>query len=259
MDTSVSSRNLVGFLATVLLFLAAPMFAKTVTLGAADDKTAICLVEGDTLLITLPSPIAPSYRWQEHLPKSAPLTAMHDDYTPAKDSKGGGTQTFRFNAASSGKTALALNFEKQEPGPAAQVTQTFLVDVTVASGEPAGRVLVGVYQGTTACADCTGIQTTLRLYLKGKNDFTDCIYVMTRTYQGGKLGDQSSTSRSEWAVLKGDAVDPNATVYALSPDQPEQTQYFLVQPGGSSLTGLDRQMKPIDAPAMYQTILKKME
>ncbi len=184
---------------------------------------------------------------------------MHDDFTPPKDSKSEATQTFRFNAASEGKAALVLNFEKQQPGPAPQVTQTFSVDVTVSSGDPPGAVLLGTYKGTTACADCTGIQTNLRLYAKGKNEFIDTIYVSTRTYQGGKLGDQSFTDRGEWAVLRGDAVDPNATVYALNPDQPEQIQYFLVQQGGSSLTGLDKQMKPIDAPAMYQTILKKLE
>jgi len=59
--------------------------------------------------------------------------------------------------------------------------------------------------------------------------------------------------------LKGDAVDPNATVYALSPDQPEQVQYMLLQPGGAALNQLDRQMKPIDSPAMYNLTLKRVQ
>lgn len=243
----------------LVLALAAPLFAKTVTLGTADNHTSICLIEGDTLVITLPSPIPDSYRWQQNLPRPSPLTAMHDDYAPPKDAKSAGTHTFRFNAAVVSEGILLLRFERQKEGPAPQVTQTFSIDVTVASGEPASATLIGIYKGTTACADCTGIQTELRLYAKGKNDFTDTIYVSTRTYLGGRLGDQSFTDRGEWSVMKGDALDPNATVYALSPDQPEQAQYLLLQPGGAALTQLDRQMKPIDAPPIYSLTLKRVE
>ncbi len=120
-------------------------------------------------------------------------------------------------------------------------------------------MLIGTYKGMTACADCTGILTVLRLYAKGASDFTDNIYISTRTYQGGRNGDQSFTDRGEWFLNKGDAVDPNATVYALSPDDPQLRQYYLLQPGGVSLTGLDQQMKPIDAPPQYQSILKRVE
>lgn len=80
-----------------------------------------------------------------------------------------------------------------------------------------------------------------------------------RTYLGGRGGDQSFANRGEWAVLKGDAVDPNATVYALDPDPPEEAQYLLLSPGGIFLTQLHRQMKPIDAPAQYQPVLKRVE
>lgn len=243
----------------VLLLFAAPLFAKTVTLTVVDNNTSICLVEGDSLVITLPSPMPDAYRWQQHLAKPSPLTPLNDDITPAKDPKGVATQTFRFNAASVGDGTVTLSFERQKPGAAPQVTQTFSVQVAVASGAPKSLVLVGTFKGTTVCADCTGILTVLRLYAKGPNDFTDTIYISTRTYQGGRNGDQSFTDRGEWSVMKGDAVDPNATVYALSPDNPQQAQYFLVQPGGAALTQLDQQMKPINAPPQYQSILKRVE
>jgi predicted secreted protein len=229
-----------------LLLFSTLLFAKTVTLTAVDNNTSICLVEGDSLVITLPSPMPDAYRWQLHLAKPSPLTAMNDDFTPAKAPKGIATQTFRFNAALVGEGEVALSFERQKPGAAPQVTQT-------------SSVLIGTYKGTTACADCTGILTVLRLYAKGPNDFTDTIYVSTRTYQGGRNGDQSFTDRGEWSVNKGDPVDPNATVYALSPDDPQLRQYFLLQPGGASLTGLDQEMKPLDAPPLYQSILKRVE
>lgn len=242
----------------VLLF-AAPLFAKTISLTVADNNTSISLIEGDTLIVTLPSPIADAYKWQLQLGKPSPLTPLQDTFDSAKDPKGVATQTFRFNAAVVGEGLLLLRFERQKPGPAPDVTQTFSVDMAVASGEPKSSVLLGNYRGTTACADCTGIQLELRLYAKGPHNFTDTIYISTRTYQGGRLGDQTFTDRGEWFVLKGDAVDPNATVYALSPDNPQLAQYFLLQPGGATLTGLDQQMKPIDAPAMYQSILKRAQ
>ncbi len=217
------------------------------------------MVEGDSLVITLTSSIADAYRWQQHLAKSSPLTALNDDFTPAKDPEGVATQTFRFNAASVGEAAVMLSFERQKPGAAPQVTQTYSVQVTIASGVPKSLMLIGTYKGTTACADCTGILTVLRLYAEGANDFTDTFYISTRTYQGGRSGDQSFTDRGEWSVMKGDAVDPNATVYALSPDDPRLLQYFLLQPGGAALTQLDSQMKPIEAPPIYQSILKRVE
>lgn len=244
--------------ATALLILAPSVFAKTVNLTAVDNYTSICLIEGDSLVIALPSPIEDAYRWRRP-PSPSPLTAMHDDYTPPMDRTGPGKQTFRFNAATVGKTTITLNFERQKEGPAPLVTQTFSVDVVVASGAVGSAVLIGAYKGTTACADCTGIQTDLRLFAKGRNEFIDTVYIITRTYLGARGGDQSYTDRGEWAILKGDAVDPNATVYALNPDTPDQIQYMLLQPGGATLTGLDRQMKPIDAPAQYQSILKRVE
>jgi len=235
------------------------LFAKTVTLTSIDNGTPICLIEGDTLMITLSSPIADSYKWQYQLAKPSPLTALNDDFNPAKTPNGLATQTFRFNAASTGDSALTLSFQRQKPGAGPQVTQTFSVQVSIASGVPKSLVLVGTYKGSSTCADCTGIVTVLRLYAKGSKNFSDCIYISTRTYQGGRNGDQSFTDRGDWYLDKGDAVDPNATVYALSPDDPQRRQYYLLQSEGASLTGLDSQMKPIDAPPQYQTILKRVE
>jgi predicted secreted protein len=243
------------FLLSALLMSNKPLIAKTITLKAVDNNTAICLVEGDTLVINLSSPL-PNFRWKVLPQTSHVLTPTQQFASPdTADSK---SQTFRFNAASIGTTSLNLGFlapaldSAQQPGG-------FSVQVTVASGAPKSLVLIGAYKGTTACADCTGILTELRLYAKGPSDFTDNLYISTRTYQGGRLGDQSFTDRGQWFMDKGDAVDPNATVYALSPDDPQIRQYYLLQPGGASLTGLDSQMKPIDAPPRYQTILKSVK
>ena len=241
------------------LLPSAPLFAKTVSLTVTDNNTTISLIEGDTLVVTLPSPIANSYKWQLQLGKPSPLSPLQETSTPAKDPKGVATQTFNFNAATVSEGLLLLRFERQKPGAAPEVTQTFSVDVAVSSADPKSLVLIGNYRGITICADCTGIKTELHLYAKSKNDSTDAIYILTRTYQGGRNGDQSFTDRGDWVVMKGDAVDPNATVYTLSPGDPQHAQYFVQQPGGVSLTALDAQMKPIDAPPQYQTILKRVQ
>jgi copper homeostasis protein (lipoprotein) len=258
----VSTSRIAGlarhaFLLTALAG-AGQLFAKTVTVSTTDNNTSICLIEGDTLVVNLTSsaPIAAAYRWKLQSEKPIPLTLERQFEAPGaeKDTK---VQTFHFNAASPGQTTLTFRWDLAAllDGPR-DPAQTFSVQVSVASGAPASMVLIGTFKGVTACADCTGIQTELRLYAKGKFDFTDNIYVSTRTYLGGRNGAQSFTDRGAWFMMKGDAVDPNATVYELNPDQP---QYFLVQPGGAALTQLDGQMKPIDAPLQYQTILKRVE
>ncbi len=247
------------YLAFSLLALpSAPLFAKTVTLGPVDNQTSICLVAGDTLVVTLPSPIAATYRWHSQLTKSSPLSALQSTATPGT-AKAAATQTFRFNAAAAGQAKLVFSFERQQPGAGPGATQTFSVEVSIASGEPASAVLIGSYQGALPCADCTGVQTELRLYAKGKFDFTRATYLNTRTYLGGRSGDQSFTDRGEWAVMKGDAADANATVYALDPGQPEKTQYLLLQPDGASLAPLDRQMRPVEAPPTMSLTLHQVK
>jgi len=257
-DKLLVSRSVQLVALVVAMLAAAPLYAKTVTLASVDNNTSICLVEGDTLVVTLPSPIPNAPGWKLQTQQPSPLTPLREFEAPAS-TKAPKTQTFRFNAASVGTTTLNLVFHIGGLDSAQQVNEIFSVEVTVASGAPKSMVLIGTYQGTTACADCTGIRTELRLYAKGKFDFTYNIYISTRTYQGGRGGDQTFTDRGEWSLMKGDAVDPNATVYALNPGDPQEAQYFLLQPGGAILTGLDRQMKPIDAPVQYQSILKRVQ
>jgi copper homeostasis protein (lipoprotein) len=255
---------LVGFAAAVF---AVSSFAKTVTITLTDNNTSICLIEGDTLIVNLPSTMPGVYRWDlvESI-KPSPLSSERQfsqgerQFSQSNSAKQSKTQSFRLNAAAPGKTMLLLAYNPHAVMDAPrEVSQTLAVDVTVASGQPESMVLIGTYEGTTACADCTGIQTRLRLYAKGANDFTEAIFVSTRSYLGGKPGNQSFTERGEWSLLRGDATDPNATVYALNPDRPEDEQYMLRQAGGAELTLLDRNLKPVDAPAIYRLTLKKVD
>ncbi len=247
-----------------LIILAASSFsaqlqAKTVTLGPSDNHTTVALNLGDTLVVALQSAKLGDYRWQAHLAPSSPLTALNDQYTPSPGpDRGMGTHTFRFNAARVGQTILALGFDRQgKAGPAPQTTSTFSVNVSVKSGEPgetseasryAGTAQrIAVYKGTMSCADCSGLATELRLYAKGKFATTDTFFIRTQIYLATRDGDRTYADRGEWFVLKGDAVNPQATVYQLIPDGSGRSEYLLSQ--GNSLTPLDSKMRPINLPA----------
>jgi copper homeostasis protein (lipoprotein) len=192
--------------------------AKTVTLGTADNRTDISLNLGDTLVVELSSGDVNGFSWVLHLPKDSGLTAIGDDLLPA------------------GKKA------------AAQDTSAYSVRVHIASGapRPGAAILFGVYKGTLPCADCNGLDTVLRLYAKGKFDYTYAFYVRTQTYVASPHGDMTISDRGEWTLLRGDATDENASVYQLNPDSEQRSESLLVQDNGTTLTQLDKDLKPID-------------
>jgi uncharacterized lipoprotein NlpE involved in copper resistance len=238
-------------------FSAGPLRAKTVELSAADSHTTVALNLGDTLIVVLQARSL-DYRWQAHVAASSPLTELNDRFMPVPIPRYGvGTHIFRFNAIREGQMILTLSFDKRnKPSPAPQTTSpsTFSVNVDVRSGEPGEAngytgtdQLFAVYKGTLPCADCSGMDVELRLYGKGKFDTTDGFFVRSQTYLATRNGNRIYTDRGQWAVLKGDAADPQATVYRLIVDRPDQAEYLLLQ--GDLLTPLDRQLRPIPAPA----------
>lgn len=226
--------------------------AKTVTLEGSDNNTSISLNLGDTLVVRLPSTLPGQFKWVSHLGKNGPLSPQGEDLIPsaAKDAKAGeGIQQFRYNAAQVGRTTLGLVFEATKKGAGARMSSRFQVNVGVASGAPpASRaVLFGVYKGTLPCADCSGLDTELKLYAKSRFDTTYALYIETRTYRGTRNGDVAYSDRGEWAVLKGSASDPNATVYQLNPDRPSESQFYLLRDRGAVLQQLDRELKAISS------------
>ena len=226
--------------------------AKTVTLGSTDNRTDVSLNLGDTLVVELSSGDVNGFGWVSHLPKDSGLTALNDDLLPASKKAAAPVQIkrFRFNAAKVGDFALVFGFETAEkvPGAAPQDTSAYSVRAHIASGapRPGTAILFGVYKGTMPCADCSGLETLLRLYAKGKFDTTYAFYVRTQTYRGAPHGDVTLSDRGEWTVLRGDAADPDATVYQLNPDDEQHSEALLVQDKGAALEELDRDLKPIE-------------
>jgi copper homeostasis protein (lipoprotein) len=236
----------------VVLIGVTKLQAKTVTLGAADNRTDVSLNLGDTLVVELSSGDVNGFGWVLHLAKDSGLTAMGDDLLPAgkKAAVPVKIKRFRFNAAKVGDSALVFGFETAEkvPGAASQDTSAYSVRVHIVLGapRPGTAILFGVYKGTMPCADCNGLETVLRLYAKGKFDYTYAFFVRTQTYVGAPHGDVTISDRGEWTLLRGDATDDNASVYQLNPDNEQHSEALLVQDNGAALTQLDKDLKPID-------------
>jgi uncharacterized lipoprotein NlpE involved in copper resistance len=235
-----------------ILICATALQAKTMTLGPSDNRTDVFLNLGDTLVVELSSGDVNGFRWVSHLPKASGLTALNEDVLPVDKKSNVPVQVkrFRFNAASVGDVALVFGFETEVTvrGAAPQDTSAYSVRVHIASGAPhvGTAILFGVYKGTLPCADCSGLDMVLRLYAKGKFDTTYAFYVRTQTYRGAPHGDVVLTDRGDWAVLRGDATDENATVYQLNPDDEQHSESLLLQDSGNALVQLDREQKPID-------------
>lgn len=243
------SRSIHAF--AVILLCTNALEAKTVTLTAPDNRTDVSLNLGDTLVVDLTSGDVNGFRWVSHLPKASALTALNESTQPADKTKGTAKTTqFRFNAAKTGDTELTFGFEStaKVPGAAPQDPSAFSVNVHIASGapRPGAAILLGVYKGTLPCADCSGLDTQLRLYAKGKFDTTYAFFVRTHTYRGAPHGDVTFSDRGDWTVLRGDATNPNATVYQLNPDNAQGSESLLLTDNGDALVQLDRDQKPIE-------------
>ncbi len=249
----LSGLGMFGWVAIAVV--ATAMQAKTVTVGEADNRTDVFLNLGDTLVVELSSGDVNGFSWVLHLPKASGLSLLTSGDEPAA----AGSKTtekvrrFRFNAASVGDTAVVFGFETPEktPGAAPQDTSAYSVRVHIALGSPrvGTAVLLGVYKGTLPCADCEGLETTLRMYTKGKFDFTYAFYVRTQTYRGAPKGDVTFSDRGDWTLLRGDATDDDATVYQLNPEDEKRSESYLVQDGGKALVMLDKEQRPIDTTA----------
>lgn len=113
-----------------------------------------------------------------------------------------------------------------------------------AEAAPGSTLLPGEFEGVLPCADCSGLDTRLKLK-EDKAGAGKGTYFLSENYIGKSKTPFKSSGR--WATLKGTPKDPSATVYALDPDDSGKTRYFLLRADGSLLS-LDRERNEIDAP-----------
>jgi hypothetical protein len=87
--------------------------------------------------------------------------------------------------------------------------QTRLADIAKALN------VVGSWRGTTPCADCSGIDTTLTLY--GRTSTADAgVYKMDMTYVGRNT---SNSIYGRWVLLRGTPTSSHGYIYRLDPSR----------------------------------------
>jgi len=97
-----------------------------------------------------------------------------------------------------------------------------------------GRVLLGVFRATLPCVDCASHRLELTLYLRAPNDFGGATFELREIFafvvdrDGASGGERVVDSSGKWALVRGTAGDPGATVYRINPDKPSQARSFLV-------------------------------
>lgn len=118
----------------------------------------------------------------------------------------------------------------------------------VAAAAPAPEAMTMVFAGDLPCADCPGIRTELTLTRDAPYS-GDGKYKLVETYihRGAPI-----TSTGIWGTLRGDAVDPDATVYELNPEKPEPARRHFRRVGDDEalkVLGGDRTPLPDSLPS----------
>ena len=109
------------------------------------------------------------------------------------------------------------------------------------------------FAGDLPCADCPGLRTELTLTRKAAG-WAEGTYKLVETYidRGAPF-----TTTGDWTTLRGDATDPDATVYELNPDKPESARHFLRIGNDEALKVLGGDMKPL--PDALPSTLKRVK
>jgi copper homeostasis protein (lipoprotein) len=113
-------------------------------------------------------------------------------------------------------------------------------------------LLVGAFEGDLPCADCPGMATRLTL-VRRDSGWAEGRYLMVQVYRERAAAPLLTTG--EWTTLRGDADDPDATVYQLDPDKPEGAQNFL-KDGEHQIRALNPMLRPYPA-GLPQTLKRK--
>ena len=109
------------------------------------------------------------------------------------------------------------------------------------------------FSGLLPCADCPGLKTELTLTRDAPYS-GDGTYRLVETYleRGAPF-----TSTGVWGTLRGDAIDPDATVYELNPEKAEGRRHFKRVGNDEALKVLDGDMKPL--PDSLPSTLKRVK
>lgn len=113
-----------------------------------------------------------------------------------------------------------------------------------------------IYEGVLPCADCSGIQTVLKIY-QGDGTMESHKFELTSTYQGKEPGNVF-VQKGNFNTEKGVGNDKNGTIYVLNYDKPEGEQIFygLTSAEPNKLFLLDKERQIIKSKLNYTLTLK---
>ncbi|RDB42058.1 copper resistance protein [Halomonas sp. DQ26W] len=98
------------------------------------------------------------------------------------------------------------------------------------------------YQGTLPCRNCAGIDLDVRLMGDEQSSLEERTFTLNASYREHPQDPPDENYAGNWEVLSGTAVDPDATVYELTPDGEGQIYYFL-RIDGTTLELIDPQRR----------------
>jgi NlpE N-terminal domain len=104
---------------------------------------------------------------------------------------------------------------------------------------PQGK-LIAAYRGVLPCADCPGIDTTVRLFAAADGAQNHGRFLIRNTYQERK---SSYTEAGTWSLEKGTPDDPSASVYVLKPKTGSGVTNYL-RVSDNEIKQLDNDRKP---------------
>jgi copper homeostasis protein (lipoprotein) len=99
--------------------------------------------------------------------------------------------------------------------------------------------LLATYHGVLPCADCPGIDTTLKIF-GADSQATHGVYMTKSAYQERN---SSNTETGTWTLEKGTPDDASASVYVLKPKTGSGVTNFL-RIGDDEIKQLDADRKP---------------
>ncbi len=86
-----------------------------------------------------------------------------------------------------------------------------------------------IFSGVLPCADCPGIETTLKLDFGGFDNMEHYKYELTRVYQGSKSDGKPFVETGNFNMERGFDEDQNATVYVLNWDKNiSDRKYYVI-------------------------------
>jgi copper homeostasis protein (lipoprotein) len=114
--------------------------------------------------------------------------------------------------------------------------------LALAGAARAEPLVLGPFLGVLPCADCAGISTELTLRRKAEG-WAEGSYVL-RELRADKR--RPAVVSGPWTTLRGDAIDDDAVVYQLDPNDPMKSRHFL-KVGDRTVQALDDNLRPLPA------------